>query len=161
MESDRIRKLVILVVIVAAFYGLSMLMKPKLVTNSPDPRFNNWVAYFQRQEGYTVEYHDFDTFEDMVDEMYKPVGSPNPQPILSHVFASAVKVHSLGPEFEGTEMEAIGTRASLDYPVTVYYDDEDNIIFFVGNAASSRFFYAARATDLTATYGYYTAFQAN
>jgi len=158
MESDRIRKLVILVVIVAAFYGISIMMKPKMVTNSPNPRFNHWVTYFQRQEGYIVEYRDFDTLEEMVDVMYKPVGSPNPQPLLATVFASSVKVHSLGPEFEGTEMEALGTRASLDYPVTVYYDDEADIIFFVGNAASSRFFYAARATDQAATYGYYTAF---
>ncbi len=46
----------------------------------------------------------------------------------------------------------------MDNPVTVYYDDEKDILFYVGDAFSSRFFYAARAPDPTATYGYYTQF---
>jgi hypothetical protein len=116
------------------------------------------VTYFRRQKGYTVEYHDFDTFPDMVDEMYKPVGSPNPQGLMSNVFVKSVKVYSLGEEFEGGEIEAMMTETPLDRPVTVYYDDEKDVLFYVGDALSSRFFYAARAPDLTATYGYYTQF---
>jgi len=161
MESERMRKLIIVVVIVAAFYGLSLMLKPAASTNSTNARFNSWVTYFSRQAGYTVEYRDFDEFEGMVDNMYRPVGSPLPQPIMNLVFAKAVKLQSLGPDFDGGEFEAMTTRPSEDNPVTVYYDDDQNFIFFVGNAYSSRFFYAARATDATATYGYYTMFASN
>jgi len=136
------------------------MLRPKMVTNSTDVRFNAWVAYFQRQAGYTVEYHDFDDLPNMVDNMYRPVGSPFPQPLMELVFAKTVKLQSLGPDFEGGEFEAMTTRPSVDNPVTVYYDDHENIMFIVGNAYSSRFFYAARATDQDATYGYYSIFGA-
>jgi hypothetical protein len=119
------------------------------------------VTYFQRQEGYNVEYRDFDGFEDIVDEMYKPVGSPNPQAILPNVFVKSVKVFTLGREFEGDEVAIMMTPASLDNPVTIYYDDEKNTLFYIGDAFSSRFFYAARAPDPTATYGYYCVFASN
>jgi hypothetical protein len=153
--------ILIAVVVVAALYGVSLMLKPKASTNSTNSRFNAYVTYFQRQIGYTVEYRDFDTFEDLVDEMYKPVGSPNPQPILPNVFAKSVKVYTLGWDFEGDEVAAMMTPGSLDTPVTVYYDDDKNTLFYVGDALSSRFFYAARAPDLTATYGYYAVFAGN
>ena len=161
MESQRIRTLVIVVVVVAGLYGLNIMMKPKMVTNSTNPRFNAYVVYFQRQAGYNVEYHDFDTFPDMVDFMYKPVGSPNPQAILPNVLVKSIKVTSLGHDFEGGEIAAMMTDTPLDNPITVYYDDENNVLFFVGDAWSSRFFYAARAPDPTATYGYYSVFAKN
>ena len=155
---SRTQGAIIAVAVVALIYGASTMFKPKAVTDSTNVRFNAWVTYFRRQKGYTVEYHDFDMFADMVDEMYKPVGSPNPQGLMSNVFAKAIKVHSLGREFEGDEITAMMTPGSLDNPVTVYYDDDEDVMFFVGDAFTSRFFYAARAPDPTATYGYYTEF---
>ena len=146
------------VAVVVALYLTSSMLKPEASTDSTNARFNHYVTYFRRQKGYTVEYRDFDTFPDMVDEMYKPVGSPNPQSLMSNVFVKSVKVYSLGREFEGGEIEAMMTETPLDRPVTVYYDDEKDVLFYVGDAFSSRFFYAARAPDPTATYGYYTAF---
>ncbi len=155
---DRKQAAIIAVVVVALLFGISTMLKPKVTTDSTNARFNAYVTYFRRQIGYTVEYRDFDTFEDIVDQMYKPVGSPNPQALMSNVFVKSVKVYSLGREFEGGEVDAMMTPASLDRPVTVYYDDEKEILFYVGDAFSSRFFYAARAPDPTATYGYYTGF---
>ncbi len=146
------------VAVVVALYLTSSMLKPEASTDSTNARFNHYVTYFRRQKGYTVEYRDFDTFPDMVDEMYKPVGSPNPQSLMSNVFVKSVKVYSLGREFEGGEIEAMMTETPMDRPVTVYYDDEKDVLFYVGDAFSSRFFYAARAPDPTATYGYYTAF---
>lgn len=157
-SMERKRALVVIVVIAALFFGASSMLKPKPATDSTNPRFNAYVTYFRRQKGYTVEYSDFDTFADKVDEMYKPVGSLDPHPIMGNVFIKSVKLFTLGQEFSGGELEAMCTRASLDKPVTVYYDDEKDIIFFIGDAFSSRFFYAARAPDPTATYGYYTSF---
>jgi hypothetical protein len=155
---DRKQTAIIAVVVVALLFVTSTMLKPKVTTDSTNVRFNAYVTYFRRQVGYTVEYRDFDTFEDIVDEMYKPVGSPNPQGLMSNVFVKSVKVYSLGQDFEGGEVDAMMTGASLDHPVTVYYDDEKDILFYVGDAFSSRFFYAARAPDPTATYGYYTQF---
>ena len=157
MVSQRNGALIAVAVVVALYLASSML-KPEAATDSTNTRFNDYVTYFRRQKGYTVEYLDFDTFPDMVDEMYKPVGSPNPQGLMSNVFIKSVKVYSLGREFDGGEIEAMMTESPLDRPVTVYYDDEKDILFYVGDAYSSRFFYAARAPDPTATYGYYTQF---
>jgi hypothetical protein len=158
---SRRQGLLVTAVVVAALYGVSLMMRPLAATNSSNARFNAYVTYFRRQEGYIVEYRDFDGFEDMVDEMYKPVGSPNPQAILPNVFVKSVKVFTLGRDFEGDEVAIMMTPGSLDYPVTVYYDDEKNTLFYIGDAFSSRFFYAARAPDPTATYGYYCTFAAN
>lgn len=160
MERRGMRALVSIVVIAALFFGASTMLKPKLVTDSTNPRFNQYVTYFQRQKGYTVEYHNFDTFPDEVDEMYKPVGALNPSALMEIVFCKTVKLFTLGREFSGGEFDAMTTKASMDKTVTVYYDDEEEVIFFVGDAFCSRFFYAARAPDPDATYGYYTTFSA-
>ncbi len=160
MESRGVRALVVIVVIVALYFGGSMLLKPEFTTDSTNPRFNHYVNYFRRQKGYTVEYRNFTTFPDDVDLMYKPVGSPNPAPLMENVFVKTVKVYTLGQEFTGTEFEAMMTPASDDRPVTVYFDDVAEVIFFIGDYYCSRFFYAARAADRTASYGYYTTFTA-
>jgi len=161
MESGRVRTLIIIVVIVGGLYGVSLLLKPKAVTNSTNMRFNAYVVYFQRQDNYIVEYHDFDDLPNMVDFMYKPVGSPYPQAILPNVLVKSIKVTSLGHDFEGGEVDAMMTPTPAEGQITIYYDDVKNTLFFVGDAWSSRFFYAARAPDPTATYGYYATFASN
>ena len=161
-RKSRLIKIFVIVFAVALFYGANAMLKPEPLTRSDNSRFDDWARYFTR-EGYTFEYRNFDTFPDMVDIMYRPVGSPTHQAILTNVFAISVRVFSLGPEFverkrakNATYLEALGTP--LIRQVTVYYDDEKDIMFFVGNADSSIFFYAARAANLTATYGYYCRF---
>ncbi|KON26126.1 hypothetical protein AC480_06335 [miscellaneous Crenarchaeota group archaeon SMTZ1-55] len=164
MQRKGMRTLVVLVAIVVFIFGLNSIFKfrarASMVTDSTNPRFNQYVSYFSRQKGYIVEYKNFSTFPDDVDVMYKPVGSLDPAPLMEIVFCKTVKLYTLGREFEGGEFEAMCTMASLEKPVTVYYDDEQEVIFFIGDYYCSRFFYAARAADRTATYGYYTTFTA-
>lgn len=164
MQSKRMRTLVIIVVIVVFYIGVNSIFRMRAresrVTDSTNPRFNSYVAYFMRQKGYTVEYRDFSTFADEVDEMYKPVGALNPSALMEIVFCKTVKLYTLGPEYSGGEFEAMCTEAETDKTVTVYYDNEEEVIFFIGDAYCSRFFYAARAPDPDATYGYYTTFAA-
>ena len=160
MESKGVRALVVIIVIAAFIYGASSLLRTKQVTDSTNPRFNAYVSYFRRQKGYTVEYRNFTAFPDEVDLMYTPVGSPNPAALMEIVFCKTVKLYTLGREYEGGEFEAMCTMASEDRPVTVYYDDEAEVVFFIGDYYCSRFFYAARAADRTASYGYYTTFTA-
>ena len=157
-HGSRRNSALIEIAVIVALYLASTMLKPEAATDSTNTRFNAYVTYFRRQEGYIVEYRDFDTFGDMVDEMYNPVGSPIPQSLMPNVFVKSVKVFSLGREFDGGEVEAMMAAYPLDNPVTVYYDDEKNVLFYVGDAFSSRVFYAARAPDPTATYGYYTEF---
>lgn len=158
MERRGVRALVVIVVIVALYFGGSLMFKTKQVTDSTNPRFNAYVTYFSRQKGYTLEYRNFDTLADEVDEMYKPVGSLDPRPLMPIVFCKTVKLFALGPEFSGTEFEAMCTKASLEQPITVYYDDEIETLFFIGDAFCSRYFYVATAADPDSTYGYYTSF---
>jgi hypothetical protein len=141
---------------VALFYGPTVIFKPKDLTRSTNKQFNAYVNFFERETWTTIEYRDFDTFEDSVDQMYKPVGSPHHQAILANKFVTSAKVFSLGREFDGDEVAAMRTESPS--PVKVYYDDEKEVLFYIGDAFSSRFFYAARAPDPTATYGYYTTF---
>jgi hypothetical protein len=164
MQRKGMRSLVVLVAIVVSLIGVNSIFKfrarASMVTDSTNPRFNQYVSYFSRQKGYTIEYSNFSTFPDEVDQMYKPVGSLSPAPLSEIVFCKTVKLFALGREYSGTEFEAMCTMATLDKPITVYYDDEAEVIFFIGDAFCSRFFYAARAADPTATYGYYTTFSA-
>ena len=160
MERRGVRALVAIVVIAALYFGGSLMLKQEFTTDSTNPRFNHYVNYFRRQKGYTVEYRDFSAFPDDVDVMYKPVGSLDPAPLMEIVFCKTVKLYTLGQEYEGGEFEAMCTMASEDRPVTVYYDDEAEVVFFIGDYYCSRFFYAARAADRTASYGYYTTFTA-
>jgi hypothetical protein len=107
------------------------------------------MRYFMRQPGYTVEYLDFDTFEEGVDVM-KVIQTMN-------AIADHVTLYSLGPDYEdayhgavrtgrsGVINEALKVRTAGDYPVTIYYDDEMRSVFYIGIGS-----------DPDLTYGYYS-----
>lgn len=140
------------VAIIAVFMGMRIVMKPKPVTRSDDAQFNDWIRYFNRQPGYTVEYLEFNTFKESVDSVTQV------QSISA--IADHLTLFSLGSEYKtayegavrtgrsGVINEALKVRLAGDYPVTVYYDDEALSVFYVGTGAD---------TDLT--YGYYTRLQ--
>ena len=153
METLQKRPKLLRLVVIVAFVGLFMvinpMLKPKPVTGSDNFQFNEWMRYFMRQPGYTVEYLDFDTFEEGVDIM-KVIQTMN-------AIADHVTLFSLGPDYEdayhgavrtgrsGVINEALKVRTAGDYPVTIYYDDEMRSVFYIG-----------LGSDPDLTYGYYS-----
>ena len=129
---------------------INPMLKPKPVTRSDNSQYDDWMRYFMRQPGYTVEYLDFDTFEEGIDIM-KVVQTMN-------AIADHITLFSLGPDFEdayhgavrtgrsGVINEALKVRSSGDYPVTLYYDDEMRYVFYIG-----------LGSDPDLTYGYYSS----
>jgi len=154
METLQKRPKLLRLVVIVAFVGLFMvinpMLKPKPVTGSDNFQFNEWMRYFMRQPGYTVEYLDFDTFEEGVDIM-KVIQTMN-------AIADHLTLYSLGADYEdayhgavrtgrsGVINEALKVRSSGDYPVTLYYDDEMRYVFYIG-----------LGSDPDLTYGYYSS----
>lgn len=148
-KRPRLLRFAVIVAFIALFLVMNTMLKPKPVTGSDNFQFNEWMRYFMRQPGYTVEYLDFDTFEEDIDIM-KVVPAVNS-------LADHITLFSLGSDFEdeymnavrtqrsGTINEALKVRSSGDYPVTVYYDDEELYIFYMGIGS-----------DPDLSYGYYS-----
>jgi hypothetical protein len=153
METLQKRPKLLRLVVIVAFVGLFMvinpMLKPKPVTGSDNFQFNEWMRYFMRQPGYTVEYMDFDTFEEDIDIM-KVIQTMN-------AIADHLTLYSLGADYEdayhgavrtgrsGVINEALKVRTAGDYPVTIYYDDEMRSVFYIG-----------LGSDPDLTYGYYS-----
>ena len=135
-KRPRLLRLVVVVAIIAGFSVMNTMLKPKPVTRSDNKQFDDWVRYFMRQPGYTVEYLDFDTFEVGFDVV---TIVPAVNSLADHI-----TLLSLGPDWEeeyqgavrtqrsGKILEALKVRNSGDYPATVYYDDETLNIFYLG-----------------------------
>ena len=152
-KRPRLFKLAVFVVIIAAVWGISTMLQPKPVTGTKNIRFNDWMRYYMRQPGYTVEYQDFDTFKESVDVSTQV-------PAMSSL-ADHITLFSLLPDYEdayrgavrtgrsGVINEALKVRGEGDYPVTVYYDDEALMVFYIG-----------LGTDPDLSYGYYTPVKA-
>ena len=148
-KRPKLIRLVVIVAFVGLFMVINPMLKPKPVTGSDNFQFDEWMRYFMRQPGYTVEYLDFDTFEEGVDIM-KVIQTMN-------AIADHVTLYSLGPDYEdayhgavrtgrsGVINEALKVRTAGDYPVTIYYDDEMRSVFYIGLGA-----------DPDLTYGYYS-----
>jgi len=68
-KRSKLLRVVVIVVFIALFSVMNTMLKPKPVTGSDNFQFNEWMRYFMRQPGYTVEYLDFDTFEEDIDIM--------------------------------------------------------------------------------------------
>ena len=149
-KRSKLLRVVVIVVFIALFSVMNTMLKPKPVTGSDNFQYDEWMRYFMRQPGYTVEYLDFDTFEEDMDIM-KVI--PGMNSIADHI-----TLFSLGPDFEeayhgavrtgrsGVINEALKVRTAGDYPVTVYYDDEAQNIFYVG-----------LGSDPDLSYGYYSS----
>ena len=147
-KRSKLLRVVVIVVFIALFSVMNTMMKPKPVTGSDSFQFNEWMRYFMRQPGYTVEYMDFDTFEEDIDIM-KVAQTMN-------ALADHITLFSLGSDFEEDYMNAVRTgrsgvinealkvRVAGDYPVTVYYDDDMQRAFYIG-----------LGSDPDLTYGFY------
>ena len=64
MKNPRNRIIVAVIGVAALFFFVGLIMGPKPATKSKNARFNDWVKYYRRQDGYTVEYRKFETFEE-------------------------------------------------------------------------------------------------
>lgn len=149
-KRSRLLRLVVIVALIAVFSVVNTMMKPKPVTRSDDFQYNDWMRYFMRQTGYTVEYLDYDTFEESVDVVSYVPGMSS--------LADHITLFSLGPDYEeaymgavrtgrsGVILEALKVRNAGDYPVTVYYDDETQRVFYIG-----------LGSDPDLSYGYYSS----
>jgi hypothetical protein len=109
MSSSRNRIIAAVIVAAALFYVAAPLLMPKPTTGSTNARFNDWVKYYQRQDGYTVEYHDFDTFSEEVDTIRLLQALEMSEDVVDY-------------------MDEMGA-------VTVYYDGEIDRIFYIGTGA--------------------------
>lgn len=110
-NSTRNRIIVGVIVVAALFYVAMPMLMPEPDTGSDNARFNDWVAYYRRQDGYTVEYRSFEDFKEEVDVVKA---------------MQALEMSEDVVDFK----EAAGT-------VTVYYDGESENIFFVGTGADA------------------------
>jgi len=148
-KRPKLLRLVVIIGFVGLFMVINPMLKPKPVTRSDNFQFDEWMRYFMRQPGYTVEYLDFDTFEEGVDIM-KVIQTMN-------AIADHLTLFSLGADYEdayhgavrtgrsGVINEALKVRTAGDYPVTIYYDDEMRSVFYIG-----------LGSDPDLTYGYYS-----
>ena len=106
MESPRNRIIVSIIVVAALFVFVGPILGPKAATKSKNARFNDWVKYYRRQDGYTVEYRKFETFEEDTDVMR---------------VVQVIKMSDDVADFK----DLVGA-------VTVYYDWEIERIFYTG-----------------------------
>ena len=105
--SSRNRVIVAVIVVAALFYVVGPILGPKAATESKNVRFNDWVNYYRRQDGYTVEYRKFETFDEDTDVMMS---------------LQAAKMSDDVTDFK-----------DLMGAVTVYYDWEIERIFYTGS----------------------------
>lgn len=99
------------VVISSIFMVSSMLLKPKPATESKNVRFNDWIRYFQGKEGHSVEYKNFATFKDESD------------------FVVVLQANALADDIDQFKV-MMGS-------VTIYFDWENDIIFYRGTGLDS------------------------
>jgi hypothetical protein len=152
-KRPRLLRFGVFVAVIALFWVGSIMLQPKPVTRTKNLQFNDWMMYFMRQPGYTVEYMDFDAFEESMDVCTQV-------PAMSSL-ADHITLFSLLPNFEdayrgavrtgrsGVINDALKFRCEGDYPVTVYYDDEALMVFYIG-----------LGSDPDLSYGYYTPIKA-
>lgn len=100
-----------IVVVISLFMISKTMFKPIQATESTNVRFNQWVSYYRRNEGYSVEYYNFDTFKNESDIVVSKMTSTLALGILQF------------KEAEGS--------------VTVYFDWESDIIFYRGKGPDS------------------------
>ena len=92
---------------------------PNYITDSENKRFNQWVTYFSNCEGYIVEYKDFDAFK----------GGEN-------------TIQKFGGNMASDIMDV---RNDTGF-VTVYFDWEKDVIFYIGSDLKSELLYCYLST---------------
>jgi len=100
-----------ILIIASLFMFSDRLYHPKYITESENARFNQWVDYFSGCEGYTVEYYSFDAFKGESDVVTSRQSSR---------LADDVKKMKQDTGF-----------------VKVYFDWENDVIFFSGSGPVS------------------------
>ena len=120
LQSTRNRIIVGVIVVAALFYVAGPLLRPKSSTGSSNERFNDWVDYYKRQDGYTVEYHNFEDFKDEVDIIKAQQALEMSDGVVDY-------------------MDEMGA-------VTVYYDGAADRIFYIGTGSDSSQIYGYYCT---------------
>ena len=118
--STRNRLIIGVIVVAAIFYVAAPMLRPKGATESKNARFNDWVKYFRRQEGYSVEYLNFAVFSEGVDVI------------------RSMQALKMSTDIEDIYAEMGG--------VTVYYDWEVDRIFFIGSGLDPALMYGFYCT---------------
>jgi hypothetical protein len=104
-------RIIVGVIVVATLFSVAgPLLGPKAATDSSNARFNDWVRYYRRLDGYTVEYRNWETFSDDMDVM-------------------GYGIQALKMSMDIVELK------DLMGVVTVYYDWEMDRIFYIGTGA--------------------------
>lgn len=104
------------ILVIASVYMVSnTFFKPKLLTDSTNTRFNQWVKFYDDKEGYTVEYYNFEEFKTESDV----VMSKRPSDLAKQI---------------DTDKVLVGF-------ITVFFDWENDIIFYRGTGPDSTLLY--------------------
>jgi hypothetical protein len=104
------------ILFIASVYMVSnTFLKPKLMTDSANTRFNQWVKFYDDKEGYTVEYYNFEEFKLESDL----VVSKRPSDLAKMI---------------DTDKVLVGF-------ITVFFDWENDIIFYRGTGPDSTLLY--------------------
>jgi len=110
--TARTRYLALGLLIVASLFIFSdRFYSPMYTTESNNARFNQWVDYYSRCDGYTVEYNNFETYTGESDVMTFKQAS-----ILAGDVKKVRQITGL---------------------VTVYFDWENDVIFYSGSGPDS------------------------
>jgi hypothetical protein len=111
-RTVRTKYLALVILIIASLFMFSdRFYHPKYTTESENARFNQWVDYYSGCEGYTVEYYSFNAFK---------IESDTVTLRQSNRLADDVKKMKQDTGF-----------------VTVYFDWENDVIFFSGSGLDS------------------------
>lgn len=119
--SSRNRIIVGVIVVATLFSVAGLLLGPKAATDSSNARFNDWVRYYRRLDGYTVEYRNWEAFSDEID------------------------VIGYGMQALKLSMDIVKLK-DLMGAVTVYYDWEMDRIFYIGTGADTTLSYGFYST---------------
>jgi hypothetical protein len=100
-----------IIIIASLFIFSDRFYHQKYTTESENARFNQWVDYYTSCEGYTVEYYSFDAFKSESDVVTSRQSS------------------NLAADVQKSKQ--------LTGSVRVYFDWENNVIFFSGSGPDS------------------------
>lgn len=106
--------IVIGIAAIASLFLFNNFAVPNFITDSENDRFNEYVTYFRNCDGYTVEYKNFDAFKD----------GENTIPMQASKMSSDI-----------TDI-----RDSTGF-VTVYFDWEKDVIFYLGSGSKAELQY--------------------
>lgn len=102
---------VVSIIAITSLFVFTDIMKPNYITESKNTRFNQWVNYYNKCDGYTVVYYNYDVFKSESDIV--------------------IRLR------DATMADEVSAMRQLNGFVTVYFDWEKDIIFFSGSGTDS------------------------